>query len=318
MVAQLKSINWEDIMVTQLILASDYRGIALREELSNYAIKQKWNFKDIGIPEGSPLDYVDISRQLAEEMKAPNTIGILICGSGEGVAMATNRYCHVRAAVCRSAEDAESVRKRLNANVICLGSRHVNLSQSLKIIDTFLSTPFGVEKHGPYAAKLDTSPTNHSFQGVNLIVRAAILHKNHILLTRATSGNREFDSNLYFLPGGHVDHNEGALTALHREIKEEMGVGVNDAKFIGALECSWPRKGLIYHELNLIYHTEIGGLSLENPPVSMEKQQEFVWQPLDALKSLRILPSQLIPLLHQRFCESSHEEYFYSQMQHGN
>lgn len=299
----------------QFIIASDYRGVELREELSQYAEAHGWVYKDIGIPKGSPLDYVDISRQLAAEITGIDTVGILICGSGEGVAMATNRYAHIRAAVCRSVADAESVRSRLNANVVCLGSRHVNLAQAVEIIQAFVATPFGEAKHGPYAAKLNTSATQHTFNGVNLLVRAVITHADHVLLTRATSANREFPSDLFFLPGGHVDYNESAIVALQREMKEEMNAEITNPAFLGALECSWDRKGQIYHELNLVYSAELAGLSLVHPPESVDKVQEFVWQPIAKINQLKILPAQLIPLLEKGIRrQPAPASLFFSQM----
>ena len=299
----------------KIVLASDYRGVDLRDQIASHAREHSWDFMDIGIPRESTLDYVDISRKLAESILAPDTVGVIICDSGEGVAMATNRYSHVRAAVCRTPTDAVSVRSRLNANTICLSSRHADVKLSLEIIDAFLTTPFSEAEHGPCAAKLDTRPTDHSHTGVNLIVRAVIEHNGHVLFCRTTKENKAFDTSLLFLPGGHVDHNEAAQSALAREIREEMNLEIDSADLISALECSWDRNGSIYHELNLVYKTRIGGLSLDTPPPSTEKLQEFVWKPIPALSDLNILPRQLVPMLEDSFrsTDSANAPY-YSEM----
>lgn len=303
-------------MVHKVIFASDYRGVELRENLVKKAeLVGKFKTHDIGIPSGSPLDYIDISKQLAEELRMdPKSFGVITCGSGQGVAIALNRYTHIRACVCRNVEDAIQVREKLNANVVCLGSKHNTLEESFSIVDTFCNTPFKGGKHEPCVKKLDVSQTQHSYNGVNLIVRAIILHEDHILLTTTTESNREFAQNLYFLPGGHVDHNESSLEALKREIWEEMHLKIESSVYKGILECSWDRKGNIYHELNLVYQVKINGLDLKQPPVSMDHSfQKFVWYPVNALNNLVILPHALKPLI-QKAVNGTHEQHIYYQM----
>jgi len=149
----------------------------------------------------SPLDDMDISKQFVEELRNdPKAQGIMICESGPGVVIVLNRYSHIRACVCRTVGDAIQVRETLNANVVCLGSKHNTPSESFSIIETFCNTPFTSGKDELCVKKLDVNPTQHSNDGINLIVRAIIIHEHHILLTTATASNRDFAQNLYFLP----------------------------------------------------------------------------------------------------------------------
>lgn len=150
--------------------------------------------------------------------------------------------------------------------------------------------------------------------GVNLIVRAVIVHEGHVLLTTTTKNNTEFASDLYFLPGGHVDYKEPAAEALKREIKEEMEIEIKDLDFIGALECSWNRKGQIYQELNLVYTADIENLCLKNPPVAVDPFHQFVWKPLSEMSTYKILPDKLIPLILETAFSKKEKSLFLSQM----
>jgi ribose 5-phosphate isomerase B len=299
----------------KIIFASDYRGIALRESLVNHAESLGLNVKDIGIQKGSLLDYVDITKLLVDELHHdPDAVGVIVCGSGQGVSISANRSTHIRAAMCRSPEDAESVRSKLNANVLCLGSKYNTFEEAVQCLSTFINTPFDAEKHGRCASKLNVSATEHTYAGVNLIVRGIVTHKNHILFTTTTRGNTEFSSDLYFLPGGHVDYRESALDALKRELKEEMNVEILESEFVGALECSWDRKGRIYHELNLVYKIDIPNLSLENPPKAVDPFHQFVWRPLSEITQYKILPEQLVPLIQEVVTPQGAKSLFLSQM----
>lgn len=297
-----------------IIFASDYRGIKLRESLVKYSESLGLDTKDIGIQDGSPLDYVDITKLLINELSNQDALGILICGSGQGVSISANRSNKIRAVLCYSPEDAENARSKLNANVLCLGSKNSTLEESISCFKTFIETSFKYEKHEKSVSKLSANQTEHIYSGINMIVRAVIIHKNHILLTTVTKSNTEFSSDLYFLPGGHVDYRESAINALRREIKEEMTVDVNDVDFIGALECSWDRKGFLYHELNLVYKVDISYLSLENPPVAVDPFHQFVWCPLSEILNYKILPEKLTPMIIEAASYPNTRSIFLSQM----
>ena len=147
----------------RIILACDYRGVELRDILLTKSKELGLDIEDIGIPAGSTLDYVDITKSLVEKLRNdPDACGVLVCGSGQGVAIYANRYNHIRATMCRTPEDAESVRSKLNANVMCLGNKYTSPEQSLECLLTFLDTPFKAERHGRCASKLDMSTIENS------------------------------------------------------------------------------------------------------------------------------------------------------------
>lgn len=302
----------------KIIFASDFKGLELRKNLLEYANQRGIPVEDIGIAEGSPLDFVDITKQLALKLGFLNVYGVLICNDGHGVAMAANKYNFIRATLCSSKKDVQIARKKLNSNVLCFGCKNFSLEQARSCLDAFIKTPFESDKYGHNIEKLASFATSHANQGINLIVRGVIIYNNHILLSTTTQHNKEFAKGLYFLPGGHVNYNESAISALKRETSEEMYLQIEELKFIGALECSWNKKGEIYHELNLVYRVNISNLSLSTPPNSSEPFIEFVWCPLSDLSNYHILPEQLKPML-QEIEKNNNTTLFYSQMmQPGN
>jgi RpiB/LacA/LacB family sugar-phosphate isomerase len=300
----------------KLIFACDYNGIELKNSLLEYAKFINIEVKDVGIESGSNLDYVDATKLLVNEFQNNvDQLGVIVCGSGQGVAVAANRSPMIRAAMCRTEQDAISVRSKLNANVLCLGSKNSTLSEAIACLKAFLETPFESKKHGQCAGKLTPHLTSHRYDGINVIARAIITHENHILLTTATENNKDFSSDLYFLPGGHVEYKESAVDALKREIEEEMGLPIFNIEFAGALECTWDRKGKIYHEINLVYKIDLPSMDLNNPPKAIDHAfHQFVWRPLTEVKSYKILPQQLIPIIISSTGAIGPNSLFFSEM----
>ena len=299
----------------KLLLAGDYRGIEMRQEILPGLEALGYDVEDLGIVPGSPMDYVDISKILARRMnEVPGAFGLIICGTGQGVSIALNRYAHMRAIVARTTDDASQGREKLNANTLCIGCKNNTIPEVLAMIQAMTSQTFRHEKHGPCARKLDAVETAHAKAGVNLIVRGVIEHEGHLLLTTPSAHNKSFAQGLYFLPGGHVDHNEGARQALAREINEEMGLEVKESAFCGVLECSWDRKGQVYHEIDLVYRLSLEGLSLAHPPKPLDHGfHEFVWMPVERLGEITLLPETLKPLI-QRALGGEGTQPYYSQM----
>ena len=296
-----------------IIFASDFKGIGLRNKLFAYAKSLDIAVEDIGVLEESPLDFVDLTKQLALKLDNSNTFGVLICNNGHGVTIAANKFNHIRAALCHTKEDTQKSRKKLNSNVLCLDCEDFSFENAQECLQAFVETPFENKKYGNSVEKLTSFATSHAQNGVNLIVRSVITHKNHILLSTTTDHNKEFSKNLYFLPGGHVDYKESAINALKRELLEELYLEAGKIRFIGALECSWDKKGSIYHEINLVYHVELPNLSLDKPPKSSEPFIKFVWCPTTDLSNYNILPQQLLPML-QEIVKKNNSALFYSQM----
>ena len=127
-----------------IAIASDHAGFKLKEFLSS----KLSNVTDLGTDSEQSVDYPDSAKVMAEHLKNnPNTMGILICGSGIGITMAANRFNHIRAALCRDAEDAKMSRLHNNANVLVLGGRVTDQAIALEMTKIFIETKFEGGRH---------------------------------------------------------------------------------------------------------------------------------------------------------------------------
>jgi 8-oxo-dGTP diphosphatase len=126
---------------------------------------------------------------------------------------------------------------------------------------------------------------------IELITRGVLEHDGHILLVRQKGADYTF------LPGGHINFRESAKSALIREIHEELGVSVRVGEFLGVIEHGWLNASDFHHELNLIFAIGSEKLSSDCIPISKESHLEFLWQPLNDLKSVNLKPIPLCELL---------------------
>lgn len=140
----------------RIALASDHAGFELKERLKETLREHGQEVLDLG-PEGpAATDYPDWGRRLALEIAAGRAErGILICGTGLGMAMAANRIRGVRAAPCHDLFTARMARSHNNANVLALGARVVAPAHAEAIVETFLATPFEGGRHQRRVEKLD-------------------------------------------------------------------------------------------------------------------------------------------------------------------
>ena len=103
---------------------------------------------DLGTKNINSVDYPDYAHRLSKKIKGANyNFGILVCGSGTGMAITANRYKHIRAAQCYNQSSARFSRKHNNANVMTLGARIVKKKIALKCVNIFLNTNFDGGRH---------------------------------------------------------------------------------------------------------------------------------------------------------------------------
>ncbi len=132
----------------KLYIASDHAGFNLKEFVKK-KLSKKIKFDDQG-PHSDEIsvNYPDFAHKLCKKVsKNSSNIGILICGSGMGMAMAANRHKKIRAALCYSVKNTKLSRLHNNANVITLGARLINKNTVMKCINTFLKTKFEGGRH---------------------------------------------------------------------------------------------------------------------------------------------------------------------------
>lgn len=139
----------------KIIIASDHAGFSLKRELINYLVRGGYEVQDMGTDSENPVDYPDVAQKAVQAMHAqPNASGIFICGTGEGMCMAANRYSFIRAGLAYNPRTAELIRRHNNANVLCLGARLITLPEAMCLTDIFLNTPFDAERHALRLRKL--------------------------------------------------------------------------------------------------------------------------------------------------------------------
>ena len=133
---------------TKICIASDHAGYVLKEKIKDYLINKSISFIDIGPFSQVSVDYPDYAKKVAKRvlLKKSDT-GILVCGSGTGMAITANKFKGIRAAQCYSKKSTILSRKHNNANIICLGSRILKNKEALNFINFFLSTKFENGRH---------------------------------------------------------------------------------------------------------------------------------------------------------------------------
>ena len=141
-------------MPTPLFIASDHAGLSLKITIAEHLAAQGWEIKDVGTHTSASCDYPDFAHAVCTRVLENEAFGILICGTGIGMSMAANKVSGIRAALCGDCFSAEFTRRHNDANILTLGARVVGPGLALKIINTFLDTPFEGGRHARRIAKL--------------------------------------------------------------------------------------------------------------------------------------------------------------------
>ena len=132
-----------------IAIGSDHGGFRLKQEIMQHLASRGETFTDFGTFTEDSCDYPDYGKAVARAVAAGEyDRGILICGTGIGISITANKIPGIRAAVCTDCFCAEATRLHNDANILALGGRVVGPGLALKIVDTFLDTPFsGDERH---------------------------------------------------------------------------------------------------------------------------------------------------------------------------
>lgn len=140
-------------------IASDHAGFKLKEQVKDLLTNSfGCQVEDFGPSSDDSVDYPDYAHKLASTLEDGDLEkGILICGSGIGMAMAANRHKGVRAAVLRDVSDALMSRKHNDCNVACLGERFTSFEEAESILKVWFETPFEGGRHSRRVDKIETS-----------------------------------------------------------------------------------------------------------------------------------------------------------------
>lgn len=142
-------------MAAKIAIGGDHAGFQYKSELINFLQEKGFEVKDFGPFSEASVDYPDFAHPLASSVENGETdFGILICGSGNGVAITANKHKGIRAALCWNAELASLARQHNNANVLCLPARFMEISEAKASAETFLKTAFEGGRHNNRVEKI--------------------------------------------------------------------------------------------------------------------------------------------------------------------
>lgn len=126
-----------------IAIGCDHGGYELKQEIMKHLESRSIEFKDFGTYDTASTDYPIYAKKVANSVvDGECEKGILICGTGIGISIAANKVKGIRCALCTDCFMAEATRQHNDANILALGGRVVGAGLALKIVDTFLDTPF--------------------------------------------------------------------------------------------------------------------------------------------------------------------------------
>ena len=132
----------------KICIASDHAGFKLKESIKDFLINKNISIIDLGPTNESSVDYPDCAKKISNRIKSKKSdIGILVCGSGTGMAISANKTKGIRAAVCYNLRSTRLSRQHNDANIIAIGSRLTKKNTALQLVSIFLATKFEGGRH---------------------------------------------------------------------------------------------------------------------------------------------------------------------------
>ena len=132
----------------KICIASDHAGFNLKNYIKDFLIYRNISVIDLGPINNNSVDYPDYAKKVSKRIRAGKSdLGILVCGSGTGMAISANKTKGIRAAVCYNLKSTRLSRQHNNANIISLGSRLTSKKIALKLVSIFLKTKFEGGRH---------------------------------------------------------------------------------------------------------------------------------------------------------------------------
>lgn len=129
-------------------IGADHAGFQLKKTIISHLEAKGYELEDFGCYSEDSIDYPDFGHPVASKVEEiPGVLGILICGSGNGINMTANKHQGVRSALCWKPEIAQLAREHNNANILALPARFVSPEEALAMVDVFLETAFEGGRH---------------------------------------------------------------------------------------------------------------------------------------------------------------------------
>ena len=135
-------------LFTKICIASDHAGFNLKNYIKDLLINRNISVIDLGPINNNSVDYPDYAKKVSKRIRAGKSdLGILVCGSGTGMAISANKTKGIRAAVCYNLKSTRLSRQHNNANIISIGSRLTSKKNAFKFVSIFLKTKFEGGRH---------------------------------------------------------------------------------------------------------------------------------------------------------------------------
>lgn len=132
----------------KIAIGGDHAGYEYKSMIIDALKEQGHDVANYGTDSGDSVDYPDFAHPVANAVENNDAdLGVLICGSANGVAMAANKHQNIRAAICWTAELAELAKQHNNANIVCLPARFITIESAKEIVEKFLATDFEGGRH---------------------------------------------------------------------------------------------------------------------------------------------------------------------------
>ena len=136
-------------------IGADHAGFQTKQVIIEYLISLGHEVKDYGCFSEASIDYPDYAHPVAQHVESnPGTLGILLCGSGNGISMTANKHQDIRCALCWTTEIAELARLHNDANIIARPARFITEEQAKEMVTCFLNTAFEGGRHATRVAKI--------------------------------------------------------------------------------------------------------------------------------------------------------------------
>lgn len=142
-------------MKPTIAIGADHAGFEVKEKLKSRLTEMGYAVRDFGTHSAESADYPDFAHPVALAVeKKEFDLGILVCGSGNGVAMAANKHQGIRAAICWTSELAALARQHNDANILCVPARQISFDVAASLTDTFLTSSFEGGRHARRVDKI--------------------------------------------------------------------------------------------------------------------------------------------------------------------
>ncbi|MBK7425775.1 MAG: ribose 5-phosphate isomerase B [Saprospiraceae bacterium] len=142
-------------MEKSISIGSDHAGYAYKQVIKSFLSSEGYDVLDMGTDSADSVDYPDFVHPVAESIKLKQADqGIVLCGSGNGVAITANKHQHIRAALCWTDEIASLARQHNDANVLAIPCRFVSEELAIQMVKTFLNTDFEGGRHQKRVEKI--------------------------------------------------------------------------------------------------------------------------------------------------------------------